>query len=325
MKNYRPKMFEESSRSRGPKNSALMILIFIAFMIVVLILEGIVPSFISTPELMRRMAEEGLFDISSAMNFREMYQKIMEISIETTMAPKVMIPSLFCTVFGTISAIIYCRFIEKRSLGSMGMRKEKIIPHYLRGIITGFGLMTVITLLSVLCRANSIAFSGNFSAGIILLYMFGFFIQGMSEEFIFRGYFMNSLGGKHGTAFAVIVSSAAFGLAHASNPGFGLFVFFNLTLFGVFAGLYIIAYDDIWGACAIHSVWNFVQGNFYGISVSGAVSADSVFTVSQVSGNKYLTGGTFGIEGSIFTTIVLLGGSAFMLYVISKKAKEQKA
>lgn len=318
MKNYRPKMFIESEKSRGPKNIVLMILIFIAFMTVTMILESIIPSAISTPELMKRMADEGLFNITS-MDFTETYKKIMDISIEVTMAPRVMIPSLFSTVFGTILAIIYCRFIEKRSLGSMGMRKEKIVPHYLWGMLIGFGLMTVITLLSVIFGANRIALSGGFSIGIIVLYFFGFFVQGMSEEFIFRGYFMNTIGGKHGMALAVAVSSVAFGLAHASNPGFSLFVLFNLSLFGVFAGLYIIAFDDIWGACAIHSVWNFVQGNFYGISVSGAVSADSVFTVSQVSGNKYLTGGTFGIEGSIFTTIVLLAGVGILCFMISKK------
>jgi hypothetical protein len=68
----------------------------------------------------------------------------------------------------------------------------------------------------------------------------------------------------------------------------------------------MIAFDDIWGASAIHFIWNFTQGCFYGISVSGTGDTESIFRTVQVSQNSFLTGGNFGVEGSIFTTITLI-------------------
>lgn len=58
-------------------------------------------------------------------------------------------------------------------------------------------MMTVITLLSVAVGVNSISLCSNINTGIILLYLLGFFVQGMSEEFIFRGYLMTTIGGYH--------------------------------------------------------------------------------------------------------------------------------
>ena len=140
----------------------------------------------------------------------------------------------------------------------------------------------------------------------------------MSEEVIFRGFLMNSIAGRFHAFIAIGISAVAFSLAHVMNPGFGVLVFINLAMFGVFASLYMIAFDDIWGACAIHSVWNFTQGSFYGISVSGSGNQESVFRTTAASSSKLLTGGDFGIEGSIFTTVVLAAGIAAVIFKLKK-------
>ena len=173
----------------------------------------------------------------------------------------------------------------------------------------------------MLFGVNSIAVRSGINFGMIALYFGGFLVQGMSEEFIFRGYLMNSVGGKHSAALAVGISALAFGLAHAANPGFNALALLNLVLFAVFASLYMLNSDNIWGVCAIHSIWNFMQGNFYGISVSGAVNADSFFITSAKSSHGFLTGGEFGIEGSIFTTLVLTAAIAAVLYAMIKNKR----
>jgi len=134
---------------------------------------------------------------------------------------------------------------------------------------------------------------------------------------------MNTIGGRHNPYVAIGVSAVAFSLAHFLNPGYNILVFINLTMFGVFASLYMIAFDDIWGACAIHSVWNFLQGSFYGISVSGTGSVESIFRTTAKSSSVILTGGKFGIEGSIFTTIVLVAGIS-VIWLRLLKAPEVK-
>lgn len=310
MLNLNSKMFEESKKSTASKNLFSTLITFFLIFIVILVAESVIPTIMSYDELQQRILEEGITnDI----------KKTIELSTEINMQAKYLIPSLLCTVFGTLISIIYCRFIEARHLSSMGMRKKKIGIHYLHGLGIGLALMTIIVLISLIFGIEKITLCSEINFGLIGLFLLGFFLQGMSEEFIFRGYLMNTIGANHHPYIAVGISAAAFSLAHIMNPGFSLFVFFNLAIFGVFAGLYMIAFDDIWGACAIHSIWNFTQGCFYGISVSGTGDTESVFRTTPISASVLLTGGDFGIEGSIVTTIVLLGAISVIILKIKKQ------
>lgn len=316
----KPEMFNESSRSHGTKKLPLILLIFLLVFIIILLLESIIPSILSMKPMFEEMKKQGFLDDPGSLTI----EKSKNIAATISSLPAIMIPSLFSTVFGTLASIIYCRCIEMRTVRSMGARNQKLLPHYLQGLLVGIILMSAITLLSVLFGINSISLCSSINFGLIALYMMGFFVQGMSEEFIFRGYLMNSIGGSHSALLAVGISSVAFALAHISNPGFGLVPFFNLVLFGVFAGLYMILFDDIWGACAIHSIWNFTQGNVYGISVSGTSDTESVFRTTARTSHAILSGGEFGIEGSIVTTLVLLAATAIVFRGLCKKypAKE---
>lgn len=303
------KMFEESKKSTASENIIITLLIFLFMFVIIQLAESIIPTIMSNNELQQRIALEGSVDI----------KRSMEIATEIMMQEKYFIPTLFCTVFGTLISIVYCRFIEARHLTSMGMRKKKAGIHYLQGLLVGLIMISSIALSCALFGITEISLCKSWNIGIIALLFGGFLVQGMSEEFIFRGYLMNTLGGRHNPWIAVIVSSAAFSLAHLFNPGFSFLVFINLSLFGVFAGLYMIAFDDIWGACAIHSIWNFTQGSIYGISVSGTGENESIFRTTAVSSSALLTGGDFGIEGSIITTTILVAACIHVLMKIKNQ------
>ena len=309
MLKLKSKMFEESKKSAASENIVVTLVIFFIMLLVIQIVESIIPTIMSNSELRERIAAEGITDVKIMMN----------IATEVLMQTKYLIPTLFCTIFGTIISIIYCRFVEARHLSSMGMRRRKAGLHYIQGLGVGFVMISATALLSALFGITEITRCKSVDIGVIGLMLGGFVIQGMSEEFIFRGYLMNTLGGRNNPSLAVIISSAAFSLAHIANPGFNLFIFFNLALFGVFAALYMIVFDDIWGACAIHSIWNFTQGSFYGISVSGTGETESIFRTVAASEAKLLTGGEFGIEGSIITTFVLIVSSILVLIKIKKQ------
>ena len=224
--------------------------------------------------------------------------------------------TLFSTVFAIIVPIIYCRFIEKRSLASMGIVKKHAIRNYLFGLIVGFIMFSLIVVLNI--YFGGMKFKGinpNIVINYLLVYFIAFGIQGMSEEMLCRGYLMNSIGGKYSVGLAIIVSSVAFAILHLANPGLTILAFINLVLFGIFIALYMICFDNIWGACAIHSMWNFTQGLIYGICVSGAYSEEnSIFLVESIKEKAFINGGTFGSEGGIASTIVLALG---ILIVIS--------
>lgn len=309
----KPEMFEESGESLTSPKLIVQIFSFLIVFLIIYVLEAVIPSIVSIKPMLEEMESRNMLD----GNKIELSQS-MAVATMISASPEIMIPSLLSTVFGTITSIIYCRNIEVRPVTSMGVRKQKLIPHYLTGLLTGILMMTAITLLSVCFGANRISLCNSINFGVIMLYFFGFFVQGMSEEFIFRGYLMTTVGGYHSVWIAVAVNSVAFALAHVFNPGFDVLPCINLILFGIFASFYMICTGDIWGVCGIHSIWNFMQGNFYGISVSGTGDTESVFRTTANTPHAWLSGGEFDIEGSIFTTLVLTAGIVLVFLKIKK-------
>ena len=91
--------------------------------------------------------------------------------------------------------------------------------------------------------------------------------------------------------------------------------------FGSLSSVYGIPTNSIWGVCAIHSVWNFVQGNFYGFQVSGLETENSLFSFTSLESGKLINGGTFGMEGGLGVTIVLI--VAIIIVIISKRSENK--
>jgi len=140
----------------------------------------------------------------------------------------------------------------------------------------------------------------------LCFFLFGFIIQGASEEIIIRGYLMTSIGANYSIRTSVIISSVFFSFIHIGNSELALISIINFTLMGVFLALYIICFDNIWGACAIHGMWNFIQGSLYGVNVSGVNIPNSIFNAYSAEEKVYINGGDFGAEGGLAVTIVML-------------------
>ena len=320
----KPEMFKEAECGKI-KNIFLQILIFFAVIMISSTLQSILPTIIMLIDILKEMSKLGIEQ--STIEFDT--QMIENIMLEIQSTRVYLIAMLLSTIFGIVIPIIFCKFIEKRTLASMGFKKKNAGRDYIIGIVLGFFMFSAVILVNVVTGAMTIeGLNAKISAINILfivIFFIGFVIQGASEEIMIRGYFMTSLGSKHNMILALIISSGMFGLLHLGNPGFTFLGFVNLILVGIFFGMYIICFDNIWGACALHSIWNFVQGNFYGVQVSGLTMADSVLTTSINEEMKLINGGSFGAEGGLATTIVLIlciGGLLLYMKATGKLVKE---
>lgn len=223
---------------------------------------------------------------------------------------------LFSTLGMIVVLIIYCRKVEKRSIRGTGFGcNAKSGLGYIKGLIIGMIMFSACMIIAYL--THSAIYVGKHYKGheTYLLIMFvGFLIQGMSEEIMVRGTLMPTIASKKGILKAIIMSSLFFAILHLGNNGITLLAFINLTLFGIFAALYYYHEGSLFGIGAFHGMWNFVQGNLYGLSVSGINSGASIlkFLMSAKSSRKIITGGIFGIEGSIECTIVMCIGIAYL-------------
>ena len=75
----------------------------------------------------------------------------------------------------------------------------------------------------------------------------------------------------------------------------------------------------------MHSIWNFAQGHFYGIKVSGIDSSCSVLNSVFVEGKELINGGNFGIEGGITDTIIHVLAIVVLLLIPAKYTKKETA
>lgn len=235
----------------------------------------------------------------------------------------IMLVQLFSTALATAAAIVYCRTFEKRSLSSMGLCRRGLLREYGIGTLIGIALISACVGLCLPFGAIRLE-AQAFSPVLWVLFLLGFLIQGMSEEVLCRGYMMVSVSRRHSLVLAVLTNSVLFGLLHIFNPGFGPLPLLNIVLFGILESVYVLKRGDLWGACAIHSIWNFFQGNVFGISVSGMGLATSPLRATVDGSFAWLNGGSFGLEGGVAVTLVLAIACALVLFLMPSSETEKE-
>lgn len=214
---------------------------------------------------------------------------------------------LYSTGISTLFILLYVRFVQKRRLSTLGLFRQGALRQYAGGLLFG-GLMLCAA--ALLCRLlGMVHFSlkpGPLPTKALLILFGGYLVQGMSEEVLCRGYLMTSLARRYALPLAIFISSLCFSLMHLGNESMSALSILNLLLFGLLASLYFIRSGSLWGACALHSIWNFLQGNVLGIPVSGIPATTSIYTAELKAGADLIHGGSFGLEGGLATTAVLL-------------------
>jgi membrane protease YdiL (CAAX protease family) len=141
------------------------------------------------------------------------------------------------------------------------------------------------------------------------------------EELVFRGYPFQKLR-TYNRPFAIAATSLVFAAMHAGNRGLTPLAFVNLILAGVLLALAYERYGRLWFPIGIHLAWNALTGPILGYDVSGYAPRQSVL-VTRGGGPDWLTGCTFGLEGSVWILFVELSGIVF-LYMRQLVAKSSR-
>lgn len=273
---------------------------------------------IQFPPLFAMMVERGFMEALAEGDRERGMQLLMDLQSEN----EVQILSLFSFAAITLIVLGFCRLIQKRKPATLGFVKKQAAAQYLIGLLAGFIMFSVAVLFCVL--TGSLKFYGlsrEIRPLLLLLFALGYIVQGMAEEVLCRGYMMTSIARRNPLWLAVVLNSLLFAMLHLTNPGISLLAFVNLFLFGVFASVYFLHTENIWGVSAIHSVWNFVQGNFYGIQVSGMPKSVSVLESLSVEGKSIQNGGDFGLEGGLGVTLALVLGIAVVLLLAGRRER----
>ncbi len=225
--------------------------------------------------------------------------------------------------FGAVLSLLWVRFVENRPLASIGLRKEAALKRFARGLALGLGFCAVVVLtIFMLGGYNIVALAPVLktpSALIMIMLIFvGFIIQGSTEEILMRGWVMSAMAARFGLVIAIVVNSTVFAALHLGNEGIGnvnWIAMANIVLLGVFLSVYAVREGSLLGVCGWHGAWNWILGLGFGLDVSG-MSIDTPALIidldNKAGAAQWLTGGSFGPEGSVIVSLVLLAGIAWV-------------
>jgi membrane protease YdiL (CAAX protease family) len=218
-------------------------------------------------------------------------------------SPVMLLMTVFQVAGSFLALWIATKFIDRKPLMSIGLTVKDKANEMLIGL--GFALAFIGGLFFVLWLLGAITVTGyvGFKPGVFIVSMM-LFLAAFDEELIFRGYVLNNMMDSSSRWVALAGSSALFALMHAGNPS----VWSNwVPMTELFAAGFILGISytftkNLWFPTFFHFGWNFFQGLF-GFEISG-INVDSWKMISHEStGNvpDIVSGGAFGIEGSVIT------------------------
>jgi membrane protease YdiL (CAAX protease family) len=225
------------------------------------------------------------------------------------------------TVFLALSFLM--ARIERRRVAAFGLAGHHPFRRFFVGAFWG---ITALTLLIVILHSfHLLVFDTRLLHGPAILgwgaaQLVSFFLVGVTEEYLFRGYLqftltrgLLSLGNvisrprARTIAFwsAGVVTSALFLIAHTGNGGEDKLGLLHVFLFGLVCLVALWRTGSLWWAIGFHNAWDWGQSFLYGVPDSGGLVQGRLFATHAL-GNPLISGGTVGPEGSALITPLLL-------------------
>ena len=226
--------------------------------------------------------------------------------------------SIWITVCMALAALAvyyaYGRIIERREvteLSTPGMGRE-----WATGALIGAGLITGCVL--ILLGLGLYRIDGLNPASFLIPALAMAISAGTFEELFFRGVLFKSVEDMAGSWIALIVSSLVFGFVHLLNPAGTIVgaVYISIEAGLLLAAAYLLT-RRLWLAMGVHMAWNYTLSAIYSGIVSGGVS-DPGLIRGVFEGPQLLTGGSFGLESSVFA-LVLCTGAGIVMAVLAHR------
>ncbi|SEW33949.1 CAAX protease self-immunity [Austwickia chelonae] len=193
---------------------------------------------------------------------------------------------------------------EKRGPGLPGVLHR--LQHMAVGLVLGAGAMSLLVGILVVLGVAKVT---TVAPQITTLTLIPYFISvGYEEEVWVRGTVQHTLAKVMPLALVITLSSLLFGAIHLTNDNISLLGITNVVLAGVLFSVFTWTTKNLYMAIGFHITWNWFQGGFFGMTVSGHdFIGKAPFKVSMESGHDLLTGGAFGPEASLLTTVLFIG------------------
>jgi membrane protease YdiL (CAAX protease family) len=211
----------------------------------------------------------------------------------------------FLAAFG--AALVMARF-ERRPVGVYGLPHERAFGKlFWQGCL--LGLVEVTALMGLIGAFGGYSFGSVSVHGLEIarwggLWFVTFVAVGLSEEYLFRGYTQYTLARGIGFWPAAIFLSILFGAVHRWNPGENYVGVAGVVATGLLFAFTLRRTGNLWLAVGWHASFDFGETFLYSVPDSGMLFEHHLSTAT-LHGATWLTGGTVGPEGSIFSFLTM--------------------
>jgi membrane protease YdiL (CAAX protease family) len=229
--------------------------------------------------------------------------------------------------------------IEQRPSGDYGLGGSYKLSRFLAGTGWGFVFLSLLVLtlkLTGLLVFDSRLLHGSNILRYSLIWIVGFLVVALLEEYLLRGYLQftltrglagiyEALNAPNSRALsfwtAALLLSCIFGFGHRSNPGESPIGLFAAAIAGLVFCLSLWRTGSLWWAIGFHASWDWAQSFLYGVADSGTMVQFHLFATHPV-GKPLLSGGATGPEGSIFILPVMALIATAILFTLPRLEPE---
>jgi membrane protease YdiL (CAAX protease family) len=193
--------------------------------------------------------------------------------------------------------------MERRRIDSYGLPLNRRFGRlFWDGALVG--VLTIIFLgLAMLAaggmQVHGLALHGKEIITSPILWLVGMLLVGVSEEFIFRGYALQSLWRAAGFWPAGLITSGLFAGAHLSKPHENAIDIGMIFALGVILCLTVQVTGSLWWAVGWHAAFDFGQFFIIGTRNGGQLPVGRLLDAT-FSGPAWINGGELGTEASYF-------------------------
>lgn len=211
---------------------------------------------------------------------------------------------------------ILFKVIYRCHISEIGLIKKNWLLNVLRGLGAGaIAMGAVFTILLMCGQAEILSVDRDRLLSVSLIVEFiSLCFTAFSEELLVRGFIMSALRTTRNMWAVILIPALIFSLFHLLNPGITAISYINTLLGGLLFSYMFIKSGSLWLPTGFHIAWNFLQGDLFGMNVSGNEEA-AVFN-TQMGSNNIITGGSYGAEGGLVVTLLLLCGFLYVRYLV---------
>src|SRR5216117_2698002 len=252
---------------------------------------------------------------------------IFHVNRNALSAPAIIVSDGFDLIVILIVTGVFA-LCERRRIDSYGLSfNEAFGGLFWNGVVAGLAAIAFVgagMLVTGGMRIHGLALRGADLVTSPLLWLVAMLFVGLTEEYFFRGYALQSLWRSAGFWPAALITTALFAGLHLVKPHENAIDIGMIFALGLIICISIRITGSLWWAVGWHAAFDFGQLFIIGTRNGGSVPQGRLFDVT-FPGPAWITGGELGTEASYFMIPAVLGTLIYVIWFLRRRSRTSQS